>query len=166
MKVLFKGLFIVFLVITYSLSLNAQGFVKGSVIQYKGKDGKMIKGKFVEISYYKILKIDDVVKIRSIQGKEVNVLFKDYIKIDGGKDVGNNLCNYTLTRNDNKSFTGGINCYYFNVIIEDIDGFGQGKFSLRDIVPLTVVSGGSSSSTSGTITCPHCGKAIKIDAHK
>lgn len=159
-------LFVVILMI-FSIGASAQGFVKGALIQYKGKDGKMVKGKFVEISYYKILKIDDVVKIRSTQGKEVHVLFKDYIKIDVGKDVGNNLCNYTLTRNDGKSFTGGINCYYFNVIIEDIDGFGQGKFDLRAIVPLIVVSGGSGVSSKGAvINCPHCGKPIKIDAHK
>jgi len=159
-------LFVVVLMI-FSFSLNAQGFVKGAVIQYKGKDGKMIKGKFVEFKHYdKILKINDIVKIRSTQGKDVNVLFKDYIKIDGGKDVGNNTCNYTLTRNDSKSFTGGINCYYFNVIIEDIDGFGQGKFDLRAIVPLTVISGGSGVSGGTVINCPHCGKPIKIDAHK
>ena len=68
----------------FSIAYLAQGFVKGAVIQYKGKDGKMIKGKFVEISYYKILKIDDVVKIRSTQGKEVNVL----MHINRGKLLG------------------------------------------------------------------------------
>ena len=161
-----QSLFVVILMF-FSFSLNAQGFVKGAVIQYKDKDGKITKGKFVKFKHYdKILKIDDVVKIRSTQGRDVDVLFKDYIKIDGGKDVGNNTCNYTLTRNDNKSFTGGINCYYFKVIIEDIDGFGQGTFDLRAIVPLTVVSGGSNTSATGTITCPHCGKPIKIDAHE
>lgn len=158
--------FIVFF-LSISISSVSQGFVKGAIIQYKGQDGKMIKGKFVSFKHYdKILKIDDAIKIESTQGKDVNVNFKDYIKIDGGKDVGNNTCNYTLTRNDNKSFVGGLNCYYFKVNIEDIDGFGQGTFDLRAIVPLTVVSGGNSTSTIGTIICPHCGKPIKIDAHK
>ena len=168
MKKMFKGLLLVFISTVFSLGINAQGFVKGAIIQYKGKDGKMIKGKFVEFKHYdKILKTNDVVKIRSTQGQDVNVLFKDYIKIDGGKDVGNNTCNYTYTRSDGKSFTGGLNCYYFSVIIEDIDGFGQGKYSLRAIVPLTVVSGGSGVSSKGAvINCPHCGKPIKIDAHK
>jgi len=159
-------LFVVILMV-FSISTYAQGFVKGAVISYKGKDGKMTTGKLISFKHYdKILKIDDVVKIRSTQGRDVNVLFKDYIKIDGGKDVGNNTCNYTYTRNDSKSFTGGLNCYYFKVIIEDIDGFGQGTFDLRAIVPLAVVSAGSSSTNSGTIICPHCGKPIKIDAHK
>jgi hypothetical protein len=160
-------LILAFLISISCYNLKAQGFVKGALIQYKGKDGKMTQGKFVEFkSYNKVLKIDDAMKIRSTEGKDVDVLFKDFIKLDGGKDVGNNTCNYIFTRHDNKSFTGGINCYYFSVIIADKDGFGQGTFNLRDIVPLSVVSSSPAGATGSTINCPHCGKTIKIEAHK
>ena len=160
-------LILAFFIGTSGYNLNAQGFVKGAIIQYKGKDGKMAQGKFVEFkSYNKTLKSDEAMKIRSTEGKDVNVVFKDFVKLDGGKDVGNNMCNYTFTRHDNKSFTGGINCYYFSVIIADKDGFGQGTFSLRDIVPISVVSSSNTGTTNSSISCPHCGKTIKIDAHK
>jgi hypothetical protein len=150
-----------------SFNANAQGFVKGALIQYKGKDGKMKQGKFLEFkSYDKVLKIDDIMKIRSTDGRDVDVLFKDFVKLDGGKDVGNNMCNYNFIRHDGKSFTGGINCYYFSVVIADKDGFGQGTYSLRDIVPLSVVSSVSGETTGSSIICPHCGKTIKIDVHK
>jgi len=160
-------LILAFLIIVSGFNLNAQGFVKGTLIQYKGKDGKMKQGKFVAFkSYDKILKINEAMKIRSTEGKDVDVLYKDFVKLDGGKQIGNNMCNYTFTRHDNKSFTGGINCYYFKVIIADKDGFGEGTFNLRDIVPLSVVSSSNIGTTNPSISCPHCGKTIKIDAHK
>ena len=62
-------LILAFFIGTSGYNLNAQGFVKGAIIQYKGKDGKMAQGKFVEFkSYNKTLKSDEAMKIRSIPG--------------------------------------------------------------------------------------------------
>jgi hypothetical protein len=41
-----KTLFMAIL-LAFSISSSAQGFVKGAIVQYKGQDGKMIKGKFM-----------------------------------------------------------------------------------------------------------------------
>ncbi|RLD48644.1 MAG: hypothetical protein DRI94_12215 [Bacteroidetes bacterium] len=152
----------------------AQGFEKGAVVQYKGKDGKIIKGKLIgfrnDPNSGKMLNLNNPLKVQSKDGnyfKYINVLFKDYIKLSGGKNVGNNTCEFTFTRKDNKSFDGRLSCYFFKVVIEDIDGFGENTYRLKDIVPLSVVSSGGKDDNSGNyIICPHCGEKIYIDVHK
>ena len=160
------------LLMAFSINNYAQGFVNGAVITYKSKNGSRVKAKFITFkdtnSKKPIGSDTEFVVDRWLNdvSSPVKVLFKDYVKITGGKDVGNNECQFTFTRKDGKSFKGRLSCYFFGVVLEDMDGFAQTTYKLRDIAPLTVVSGGSSSSTSGTIICPYCGKPIKIDAHK
>lgn len=156
----------------FSIGLYAHGFVNGAQISYKSKNGSIVKAKFISFKDTNSKKTigsntEFVVArwINDVSGP-VTVLFKDYVKITGGKDVGNNQCQFTFTRKDGKSFTGRLSCYFFSVVLEDMDGFAQTTYKLKDIAPLTVISGEKGTSISGTIICPHCGKPIKIDVHK
>lgn len=173
----FKKLFLIGIIISIIVNVNfvnAQGFKKGVVVQFKSKDGKPVKGKLIgfreDPNSDKMLNLNEAYKVQSKDGdyfKYIDVLFPDFIKLSGGKDVGNNTCEFTFTRKDNKSFVGRLSCYFFKVVIEDIDGFGSTTYRLRDITPLSVLSAGKNSDDSGTyIICPHCGEKIYIDVHK
>ncbi|RLD52621.1 MAG: hypothetical protein DRI94_02555 [Bacteroidetes bacterium] len=174
MKII-KQIFFASMILMSSVNfVKAQGFTKGAIVQFKGKDGKMIKGKLIgfraDPNSDKMLNFNEVFKVQSKTGdyyKDVDVLFPEFVKLSGGKDIGNNTCEFTFTRKDNKSFVGRLSCYFFKVVIEDIDGFGRTIFRLRDITPLTAISSGEQSDNSGTyIICPHCGEKIYIDVHK
>ena len=135
------------------------GFQPGAKVRIVKKDGSVLEGKIVKAT-------ESIFYINTPQGN-VKKYLKDIKKItDTGKtDLGGGISyrpvHEYVTTND-QSFQG----VYFNgegMIFEvDLGAVGPQRFWIESLKSIELVHSGAAVASECIVTCPHCGKPIKI----